>query len=56
MSAVAGKPGQKYSISVSAGRYGWAETLAGAKKVGMKIAKLEAYLAKAPPDNCGHDI
>ena len=46
MSAVAGKPGQKYSISASAGRYGWAETLAGAKKVGMKIAKLEAYKGK----------
>ena len=32
MSAVAGKPGQKYSISASAVRYLWAESLAGTKR------------------------
>jgi hypothetical protein len=46
--SVAGKPHDKYSINAGgvASHYGWAHTLVGAKKVGEKIAKLEAWRGK----------
>ena len=47
MPRVAGTPHDKYSISASAAsHYGWAHNLADAKKVGAKIAKLEAWRGK----------
>ncbi len=47
MPNVAGVPHDKYSIgAATASHFGWAHTLPEAKRVGAKIAKLEAWRGK----------